>query len=193
MKFPRYVYVITHVVTGKKYVGSTRNVKSRFADHLNLLKSGRHTVELFQSDCDTFGVNLTCETIDTISDYSEKEKEHEWQKKLGTLNPSTGYNYKDQKWNNHKDWALSHGKSAERREKWKEILENSSEPCVLISACITNSWLGRNGFAKELGISIKELKEIESYKKEPTINQLRKMSELSGIPMDFIFVPNNFN
>ena len=103
MKFPRYVYVITHVVTGKKYVGSTRNVKSRFADHLNLLKSGRHTVELFQSDCDTFGVNLTCETIDTISDYSEKEKEHEWQKKLGTLNPSTGYNYKDQKWNNHKD------------------------------------------------------------------------------------------
>lgn len=99
---------------------------------------------------------------------------------------------KDQKWNNHKDWALSHGKSTERREKWKEILENSSEPCVLISACITNSWLGRNGFAKELGISIKELKEIESYKKEPTINQLRKISELSSIPMDYIYVPNIF-
>lgn len=64
--------------------------------------------------------------------------------------------------------------------------------CVLISACITNSWLGRNGFAKELGISIKELKEIESYKKEQTINQLRKISELSSIPMDYIYVPNIF-
>ena len=33
----------------------------------------------------------------------------------------------------------------------------------------------------------------EKGKTEPTLSQLRKMSELSGIPMDFIFVPNKFN
>ena len=93
--------------------------------------------------------------------------------------------------------AVSRTESLKTMEQMIEKVKDAVNKCIsagIKTVMITGDHkITASAIAKELGISIKELKEIESYKKEPTINQLRKMSELSGIPMDFIFVPNNFN
>ena len=48
-------------------------------------------------------------------------------------------------------------------------------------------------FAEKMNISKETVVNWEKGKTEPTLSQLRKMSELSGIPMDFIFVPDKSN
>lgn len=43
-------------------------------------------------------------------------------------------------------------------------------------------------FAEKLGVSISTVTNWELGKTEPDLSQLRIISEISGIPMDFIFV-----
>jgi group I intron endonuclease len=49
------VYVATNSVTGKPYVGSTKNFKTRFATHLRLLRQGAHHSWKLQKDFNLFG------------------------------------------------------------------------------------------------------------------------------------------
>ena len=44
-----------------------------------------------------------------------------------------------------------------------------------------------------LGVSNATVVNWEKGNTEPSLSQLRKMSELSGVPMDFIFVPDKSN
>jgi transcriptional regulator with XRE-family HTH domain len=44
-------------------------------------------------------------------------------------------------------------------------------------------------FAKALGVDRSTIVNWEANKTEPSASQLRTISELSGIPIDFIFVP----
>ena len=59
---------------------------------------------------------------------------------------------------------------------------------INLAACRTNAGMSQNEWAKELGVSEKTIWNWETGKSEPTLNNLRKISELSGIPLDCIFI-----
>ena len=48
-------------------------------------------------------------------------------------------------------------------------------------------------WAEMLGVSNATVVNWEKGKTEPSLSQLKTMSKLSGIPMDFIFVPDTSN
>lgn len=62
-------------------------------------------------------------------------------------------------------------------------------PKISLEAVRVNAKMTQKEWAKELGVSNATVVNWEKGNTEPSLTQLRKMSELSGIPMDFIFVP----
>lgn len=62
-------------------------------------------------------------------------------------------------------------------------------PRISVAACRVNAELNQREFADKMGVSLATVVNWESGKTEPTASQLRTISQLSGIPMDFIFVP----
>lgn len=66
-------------------------------------------------------------------------------------------------------------------------------PRITLKAVRVNANMEQKEWAKILGVSQATVVNWERGNTEPTLSQLRKMSELSGIPMDFIFVPEESN
>ena len=66
-------------------------------------------------------------------------------------------------------------------------------PRISLEAVRVNTKMKQKEWAKMLGVSQATVINWEKGNTEPTLSQLRKMSELSGIPMDFIFVPDKSN
>ena len=62
-------------------------------------------------------------------------------------------------------------------------------PKISLEAARINAKLTQKELAEILGVSNATIVNWESGKTEPNLSQLKKISELSGIPMDFIFVP----
>ena len=60
---------------------------------------------------------------------------------------------------------------------------------ISIAACRVNANMTQAEFAEAIGVDRTTIVNWESGKTEPTATQLRRISELSGIPIDFIFVP----
>lgn len=66
-------------------------------------------------------------------------------------------------------------------------------PRISLEAVRVNAKMKQKEWAKMLGVSRTTVVNWEKGNTEPSLSQLRKMSELSGIPMDFIFVPDKSN
>lgn len=66
-------------------------------------------------------------------------------------------------------------------------------PKISLEAARVNAKLTQKELAKILGVSNVTVVNWESGKTEPSASQLRRISELSGIPLDFIFIPYKFN
>ena len=66
-------------------------------------------------------------------------------------------------------------------------------PRITLEAVRVNAGMKQKEWAEILGVSVGTVINWEKGSTEPTLSQLRKMSELSQIPMDFIFVPETFN
>jgi len=64
----------------------------------------------------------------------------------------------------------------------------STAPRICIAACRVNAGQTQTEFAEKIGVTQNTVCNWENGKSEPDLSQLRKISELSGIPMDFIFV-----
>ena len=58
---------------------------------------------------------------------------------------------------------------------------------ISLKAVRTNAEMTQKEWAEKLGVTDVTVNNWENGKTEPTLSQLRKMSGLSGIPMDFIF------
>lgn len=92
-----YIYVLTHVKTGKKYVGRSKQPKERYRRHMWALKRGAHNNNEMQSDYSRYGGDYTFEIV------SEEHKrlgkldsdERKWMIKLKTYDERYGYNTKD--------------------------------------------------------------------------------------------------
>lgn len=59
---------------------------------------------------------------------------------------------------------------------------------ISLQACRINAKMNQSEWAKEIGVSTPTIYNWEAGKTEPSISQLRKISELSGIPFDYIAV-----
>lgn len=59
---------------------------------------------------------------------------------------------------------------------------------ISLEACRTNAQMTQSEWAKAIGVSAPTIYNWEVGKTEPSISQLRKISELSGIPFDYIVV-----
>lgn len=76
------VYKITNIVTGKYYIGSSKNVRARFYGHLSQLKNNKHHNKHLQSSFNTYGETVfVFEVLEyfynlTISDLRAKEQEY---------------------------------------------------------------------------------------------------------------------
>lgn len=109
LKCPRKVYLITNIVNGKMYVGSSNNPNRRYRYHISLLKSGKHPVEDMQNDFLKYGNCFNLSIIDSINSYEERNKEYEWMQKLKTVDRKSGYNYKDGHWRTIKHLFIYQG------------------------------------------------------------------------------------
>lgn len=66
-------------------------------------------------------------------------------------------------------------------------------PKISLEAARINAKLTQKELANILGVSNATIVNWEKGLTEPNLSQLKKISELSGIPMDFIFVPEVSN
>ena len=66
-------------------------------------------------------------------------------------------------------------------------------PKISLVAVRVNAKMTEKEWAEMLEVSNTTVVNWEKGKTEPSLSQLRKMSELSGVPMDFIFVPDKSN
>lgn len=66
-------------------------------------------------------------------------------------------------------------------------------PRISLEAARVNAGLTQKELAEMLGVSNVTIINWEKGNSEPSVSQLRTISELSGIPMDFIFIPDKSN
>ena len=66
-------------------------------------------------------------------------------------------------------------------------------PKISLEAVRVNAKMTQKNWAKLLGASVATVINWEKGNTEPSLSQLKEMSRLSGIPMDFIFVPDKSN
>lgn len=98
--FVEYVYVLTHVATGKKYVGRTVHPEMRKSTHYSLLNTGHHKCVALQHDYDTLGHELTFEIVGkNIRNGREFDTEKKLMVELKTYDERYGYNTQD--------WAMN--------------------------------------------------------------------------------------
>lgn len=64
-------------------------------------------------------------------------------------------------------------------------------PKISLEAARVNAKLTQKELAEILGVSNATIVNWEKGNSEPNLTQLRKISELSGIPLDFIFYHKN--
>ena len=62
---------------------------------------------------------------------------------------------------------------------------------INLKACRVNANMEQETWAKQIGVTLNTISNWERGKTEPSLNQLRKISELSGIPIDYIVLSND--
>ena len=88
------IYCIRNRVTGRVYVGMTKNPTRRFEQHLSALRGGRHKNELMQEDFCKYGNVFSLEILSTDAHCQEQTKQ-KWILKFKSYDRKYGYNYKD--------------------------------------------------------------------------------------------------
>ena len=64
---------------------------------------------------------------------------------------------------------------------------------ISLAAARANTGKTQKEFGELIGVSQSTVNNWESGKSSPSAIELRKISEYSGIPMDFIFVPDKYD
>ena len=70
---------------------------------------------------------------------------------------------------------------------------NTKSLKISLEAVRVNAKMTQKEWASKLGVSNSTVVNWEKGNTEPSLSQLREMSRLSGVPMDFIFVPDKSN
>lgn len=86
------VYMITHNVTGRMYIGRSKKLEQRLRTHFSLLRNGKHSVEDMQKDYDDYGDDYT---VTILSEDAPSGLEIKLMDEYHSTERSVGYNYKD--------------------------------------------------------------------------------------------------
>lgn len=89
------VYSITNIVNGKKYIGSTKtSFKSRWRNHMKLLRKGAHNNKHLQNSFIKYGEDkFEFSILEIISDKNSiLDREQYYIDTLNVCNPNIGYN-----------------------------------------------------------------------------------------------------
>lgn len=97
--FKNYVYVLTHIPTGKKYVGRTCHPELRKQQHITAAKRGKHPCKNLQADYDKYGGEFSYEIVCECPKEKPYDKEKQLMMELKTYDEKYGYNTND--------WAMN--------------------------------------------------------------------------------------
>lgn len=87
------IYKITNTINNKVYIGSTKNIKQRFNEHLTKLSGNYHTNKHLQSAYNKYGGDkFTFETLREVQESILRKVEQLYINKYTALNPKYGYN-----------------------------------------------------------------------------------------------------
>lgn len=64
---------------------------------------------------------------------------------------------------------------------------------IYLDAVRINAHMNQTQWAEALSVSVNTVSSWEAGNSSPTLEQVRKMSQLSGVPMDYIFLPEKSN
>lgn len=64
---------------------------------------------------------------------------------------------------------------------------------ISLEACRVNARLSQKELAEMLGVATTTISNWESGKTEPVLSQLRRLSEITKIPMNYIYCPKHSN
>lgn len=64
------------------------------------------------------------------------------------------------------------------------------KPCVKLKACRANANMSQAAFADALGVDPSTVYNWEQERSYPAMPLLLKISEISGIPLNLIFIPD---
>lgn len=95
MTLPRKVYAIQHNKTQKIYIGSSKDVRQRYLNHLYALRNNKHPNKDMQDDFNLYGEDYSLFILDEITCYAERKKEYEWMLKYNSTCREKGYNCND--------------------------------------------------------------------------------------------------
>lgn len=68
--------------------------------------------------------------------------------------------------------------------------DNMTEFQISLAAARTNANMTQSQLASNLGVHESTIKNWENGKTSPRSDQLKKISDLTGVPMDYIFLPD---
>ena len=88
------IYKIRNKITGKIYIGSSKDIPSRWKQHKSELKRGTHHSRLLQESWRKYGLdNHEFEILETVSNSSYLiKREHYYIRTLDSTDPGRGYN-----------------------------------------------------------------------------------------------------
>lgn len=73
------IYVIENLINGKRYLGSSKNIKKRFKRHIRELNNGNHHNVYLQNSCNKYGaVNFKLKVIEICFEYELLELEQKY-------------------------------------------------------------------------------------------------------------------
>lgn len=131
------IYKITNTINEKVYVGQSKNLNTRFTNHLYRINRGEHHNEYLQRSFDKHGEDkFVYEILEEIEDLSILDsREKYWIDHYGGINSNDTYNLKDPLLNEHNDYVrgkISKANSGENNpnygNKWTdEQKENMSK------------------------------------------------------------------
>ena len=87
------IYCIKNETDGMVYVGKTKNITSRWHDHMSRLRAGTHHAPRLQQAYNESDItNFSFKVLEVCTIKELDEKEGYWINKLRALNPNFGYN-----------------------------------------------------------------------------------------------------
>jgi len=158
------VYAITHLSTGKVYVGASKQITTRWKTHRRKLESGLHENSALQAAYnETEDVEFQMlESCDSTEDLAILEMK--WINRLDSLNPSKGFNIST----NRTNFASGQPLSAEILATIKRRIEEKGLTQAEIARAIgmerpnvTRMLTGRSGQAPDNWVKLLDLLGLE--------------------------------
>jgi group I intron endonuclease len=88
-----FIYRIRNVINGKVYVGSTKNLKSRWCDHRSSLRRGTNSSRRLQSEWEIFGDNsFAFELLEETNEVDRFIREQHYMDLYKAYEEQHGYN-----------------------------------------------------------------------------------------------------